>query len=242
LIFFAWQDLADRFTLSAFFIVALSRNPKIAGSRQKARIIGVMEIKDSHVEWAVVDRLRIMLERTEKDEYEVTHAFALFSTICGWVRQHVGAFASESNWPQGLAALRKSITEPEWGLLNVTAYGEAEIKLFSDGIKVAIELPKCTAWQFVVWIRNVMAHADHRGVKPVHQGFQSNDGAKLLTGFRFGSDKCYAELSARDMRQFGTSLARIFCGSFSDGPTFECDATQGVFERRLESLHGGGES
>ncbi len=66
----------------------------------------IMEIRQEHIEWVVVDRLRTMLDHTSQDEFDVTHAFALFSAICGWVRQRVGAFPSYSEWPSGLHNLR----------------------------------------------------------------------------------------------------------------------------------------
>lgn len=190
-----------------------------------------MEIKPEHIEWAVVDRLRMMLKRTSHDEFDVTHAFAVFSVICGWVRQRVGAFASDSEWPSGLDTLRMSVASPTWGLPNNVACGKACVKLHAGGNKVEIELSNCSAWEFVVWVRNTMAHADQRGVWPIHEEVDRHKPHRRLTGFRFGCDDCYADLSGDDMRRLGIRLAEVFCHAFSQGACFEQDAKRGVLEK-----------
>ena len=139
-----------------------------------------MEIQKEHIEWAVVDRLRTMLEQTSQDDFDVTHAFALFSAICGWVRQRVGASASDSEWPSGLDDLSKPVTSQTWGLPNKAAYGRDCVNLFAGGGKVEIELPNCSAWEFVVWVRNAMAHADDRSVQPIHEEAGTPEELKAL--------------------------------------------------------------
>ena len=190
-----------------------------------------MEIQPKHIEWVVVYRLRTMLERTSQDEFEVTHAFALFSAICGWVRQRVGAFASDSEWPPGLDTLRMPITSSNWGLPNNVAWGKGSVILHTGGNRVEIELPNCSAWEFVVWVRNAMAHADHRGVQPIHEEVGKHKPHRTLMGFRFEHGECCTELSVDDMRRLGMKLAEVFCRGFSEGACFEQDATRGVLEK-----------
>ncbi|MEX1206399.1 MAG: hypothetical protein WEB85_14235 [Dongiaceae bacterium] len=189
------------------------------------------EIRKEHVEWAVVDRLRTILERTSQDEFEVTHAFALFSAICGWVRQHLGAFGSESEWPKGLEKLCLPITCREWGLPGNAAYGAAEIWPFSGAPKVKMDLSACTAWQFLVWIRNAMAHGDARSVQPIHEEVEKCAPNRRLTGFRFESNGCRADLTGRDMRVLGIKFAELFCNGFSKDELFKADAKNHVSER-----------
>jgi len=50
-----------------------------------------MEISDRHVEWAVVNRLKAMLETSPKTEFNVTQSFAIFSTVVLWTKQRAWA-------------------------------------------------------------------------------------------------------------------------------------------------------
>ena len=47
------------------------------------------EIRREHVEWAVVDRLRHMLEAPGHRDFSVTETFAMYSSVLCWVLQHV---------------------------------------------------------------------------------------------------------------------------------------------------------
>ena len=47
------------------------------------------EIRREHVEWAIVERLRRMLEAPRHPDFNVTETFALFSSVLCWVLQHV---------------------------------------------------------------------------------------------------------------------------------------------------------
>lgn len=50
----------------------------------------MVEIRTEHVEWAVVDRLGQMLDEVPPpSEFNVTHSFALFSSILCWTLQHL---------------------------------------------------------------------------------------------------------------------------------------------------------
>src|SRR5271166_6730090 len=46
-----------------------------------------MEINDRHVEWAVVNRLKAMLDVPPPTKFNVTQSFALFSAIVLWTKQ-----------------------------------------------------------------------------------------------------------------------------------------------------------
>jgi hypothetical protein len=47
------------------------------------------EITKVHVEWAVVGRLRLLLEETPHKKFNVTQSYALFTSILCWVLQHI---------------------------------------------------------------------------------------------------------------------------------------------------------
>jgi hypothetical protein len=54
-------------------------------------------IADEHVEWAVVNRLKAMLDAPPKTRFNVTQSFALFSAVLLWTKQRawVGGEAME---------------------------------------------------------------------------------------------------------------------------------------------------
>ena len=190
-----------------------------------------MEIRERHVEWVIVDRLRRLLENTAENEFDVTSAFAVFSAICGWVRQRVGAFRSPSEWPRALNDLNEAITSPTWGLSRQFVHGTGRVTLYSGSKQVDILLPDCSAWQFTVWLRNAMAHADGRVVTPVHEKAGPNKPHRILTGFRIENGSGWVSLNGNEMRRIGGKLAQVFCMGFSEGASFEGDARQGVRER-----------
>jgi hypothetical protein len=46
-------------------------------------------ITNDHAEWAIVDRLRRMLEEPPRADFNVTKTYALFTTILCWVMQRI---------------------------------------------------------------------------------------------------------------------------------------------------------
>jgi hypothetical protein len=46
-------------------------------------------VADEHVEWAVVNRLKAMLDAPPPTKFNVTQSFALFSAILLWTKQRV---------------------------------------------------------------------------------------------------------------------------------------------------------
>jgi hypothetical protein len=190
-------------------------------------------ISHEQVKWAVIDRLGRMLRMTSdpNDEFDVTHAFALFSGICAWVRQRIGNYASEECWPPGMDDLKLNITDPIWGLPSDAAGGKTSVHPFKerrDQAKgkekekgVPIELPNRCAWYFFVWVRNAMSHADDRTIEPVHTWV---GGRETLTGYCFSCQGGYVTLSGDIMRRLGTKLADVYCAAFSGGPEFDAGA------------------
>jgi hypothetical protein len=169
---------------------------------------GMAPIAREIEEWAVVDRLRTLLETSTQGDLDVTHPFALFSAVCMWVRWRLGSYTSYAEWPEGLDDLRKLATDVRWGLPGDSGGGTAQrIKLFSDGPKTPVTLPNCTAWEFVVWVRNAIAHGDHRSIRPVHNATRTLIGFHLEYG-------AWAKLEGRFMQSFGMNLATVFCTAY----------------------------
>src|SRR5690349_2964456 len=89
-------------------------------------------ISDVHVEWAVVDRLKAMLDDPPKTKFNVTQSFALFSSILLWTKNRAwvgGEGAERPHWfgakdhaaRDAREALRSSrICEEPWRLSRVT--------------------------------------------------------------------------------------------------------------------------
>jgi hypothetical protein len=57
------------------------------------------EITKDHVEWAVVDRMRRMLEEPPSGDFGVTETYALFTTTLCWVLQHLRIKEDEAHGP-----------------------------------------------------------------------------------------------------------------------------------------------
>ena len=53
------------------------------------------QITNDHVEWAVVGRLRLMLEEPPHKTFSVTETYALFTTVLCWVLQRIRTKAHE---------------------------------------------------------------------------------------------------------------------------------------------------
>jgi len=57
----------------------------------------MVEISDKHVEWAVVNRLKAMLDAPPKTEFNVTQSFAMFSAIVLWTKQRAWVSGKQCN-------------------------------------------------------------------------------------------------------------------------------------------------
>lgn len=49
---------------------------------------------DEHVEWAIVNRFKAMLDAPPKTKFNVTQSFALFSAILLWTKQRARVAAT----------------------------------------------------------------------------------------------------------------------------------------------------
>jgi hypothetical protein len=204
-----------------------------------------MEINDRHVEWAVVNRLKVMLETPPQSEFEVTQTFALFTTIVLWTKQRlwVGGRGEQAQpwFNERDHAARKlrdelgdaKIIDGPWSLAQ-----EAP-RPASAPESVNGDFSAMNARDFIEWLRNALAHSDGReaggskgGGRIAPLNHSSRKGGKSLDGFKIsfaakqGSETLLtASLYRADMVRIGSLLADAFCKALSDGEEyFERDA------------------
>jgi hypothetical protein len=191
-------------------------------------------ITDDHVEWAVVDRLRRMLQSPPHPEFSVTNSYALFTSILCWTVQRIRAGDSaEGDKLLGKLEGRK-VEEPPWSIsttspevVPISDAGASKVGPFPD-------FAGRNVYQFIIDLRNAVAHGDARRVKPFHE--VGRDGEQLA-GFIFICGKTETPvrtitLLESDMRRIGIALADVFCKALRrsdehrrDG-NFERDAAQ----------------
>jgi hypothetical protein len=176
-------------------------------------------IAKEHAEWAVVDRLRQMLE-VPQGEFKATQSFALFSSILCWVMQHIRIKHGQqvTDGDKAAAVLyeeldKELIASEPWNVRTDPA-GRIE-PVGSRG--VAIPAPQGfeehTAARFLKNLRDAMAHGDARTVEPFNDG-------DWLVGFTFNcSEHPRGELVwegkitliRSDFQRLGSLLATRYC-------------------------------
>jgi hypothetical protein len=187
------------------------------------------EITKAHAEWAVVDRLRAMLNETPHAEYNVTQSYGLCVAILAWVMQRVRTPENAANSQEDCAAISvkaaldgQSVEALPWGLQTGGPAGR--VLLCSD-------FRGFTAFNFLKWLRDASCHGDARKV------FPENSHGELV-GFRFqmksDSDQKIRSLVLRetDLRRIGSALADMYCKALSGSESFHEDA-RSMREQRI---------
>lgn len=189
------------------------------------------EIRDEHVEWRVVDRLREILEKLPDTSNDVTLTYSLFSTILCWTCQRMRANDHAGAIWKALSG--EKAADADWGLLDQITPTES-----SAGVAPLSDLP---ASRLLIALRNATAHGDDRKVKPLH--IANGRGAdRRLVGFALSVDlfengqkhrseeprwgRWSMPLTSMDMRRIGMNLAARFCDEF--GPDAQQEATRHV--------------
>ncbi|AWL96249.1 hypothetical protein CIT37_32085 [Bradyrhizobium ottawaense] len=178
------------------------------------------EITKDHVEWAMVGRLRLMLEEPPHQTFNVTQTYALFTSVLCWVMQRVRIKSHEvvSKDDKEASSLFKrlegdSISADPWRL-HVAPTGRIERV---GALGVPVPMPRGfeahTAARFLINLRDATAHGDARNVEPFNNG-------SLLVGFTFSCaefknrkiawDGSITLLEA-DLRRIGIQLAKLYC-------------------------------
>lgn len=163
-----------------------------------------MEIGSEHVEWAVVSRLRDMLQGSAQAPYDVTQAYAFFSAIIQWTVQRM---RTKGSGPADDAARRfyaRMKNENFARFLPAGELGHSVADLPAEGPVEGISVA-----DFMIAVRNGSAHGDGRSVKPLHR--KSADGkVTTLVGFSIPWDDHSIMLARPMMVSFGTWLADQF--------------------------------
>lgn len=162
------------------------------------------EINRSHVEWAVVDRMRLLLNAPPHAMYNVTQSYGLCVAILAWVMQRVRTPENAGNSPEDRMAISlkadldaQNVEAPQWGLKT----GEPDTEN-SDFLGF-------TAFDFLKWLRDASCHGDARQVIPVNCG-NSLIGFKLCATANKGRERSIT-LTEIDLRRIGVALANMYC-------------------------------
>ena len=198
-------------------------------------------IADEHVEWAIVNWLKAMLDAPPKTEFNVTQSFALFSAILLWTKQRAWVGGDARDRPAGFSqadhaarqareALRVvSISDPPWSLSKVRPrFGRAKERDVSDLAheRINTDFEGMTAEQFIKWLRDALAHGDGRTIRPIHKPSRTSD-RTYLAGFKivFPADKRSMQhltlsLYHADTVRIGSILADTLCKALSGGDRY----------------------
>jgi hypothetical protein len=147
------------------------------------------DITVDHVEWAVVGRLRKMLEEPPHDTFNVTQTYALFTTILCWVVQRIRVRPHEVHSQDDRLAHKLHKTFSNVQIANdpwrVHVVPISRIELI-DAHPIMIPAPENfathTVDRFLVNLRDATAHGDARNVSPFNFRVGSES---LLGGFIF---------------------------------------------------------
>ena len=144
-----------------------------------------MEIPRETDEFAVVERLAAMLCDLPETDYQVTLSYSLFGTMICWIVQRI-----RSNEPSLKNATKTMVDEFRKETVNNLRtlgfdFKTKRIELKSKNFGPPLEVP---TWQhvnlfdFLVSLRNSIAHGDHRCVRAIHE---KKNGVNILVGYRF---------------------------------------------------------
>ncbi|MBK6594592.1 MAG: hypothetical protein IPG23_18865 [Burkholderiales bacterium] len=188
------------------------------------------EITRAHAEWAVVDRLRAMLNEPPHAQYNVTQSYGLCVAILAWVMQRVRTPENAANSQEDCAAISVKAA------LEGQSVEALPWSLKTGGLgPVNSDFLGFTAFNFLKWLRDASCHGDARQVFPV------NSGGNLL-GFevRATAKKDHERsliLTEIDLRRIGIALATMYCQALQSAASpasnhFVQDA-QSMLEERI---------
>jgi hypothetical protein len=199
----------------------------------------VTQITNDHVEWAVVDRLRLMLEEPPHIKFNVTQTFALFTSILCWVIQRIRVRKREIDTEADHAASRlwellkaEPVSMTPWSVPESAAPRAVHLGRQSIQIPPPSGFEGRNAGQFLVNLRNAVAHGDARNVSPFNV---PNGSERLLTGFTFRcSERSRTDpreitwrgeitLIEDDLRRIGVELAKRYCDALRSSDAHHAD-------------------
>lgn len=182
------------------------------------------QITSDHVEWAVIGRLRSMLEEPPHATYNVTQAYSLFTTILCWVMQHMRIASQEigslnDQIAHGLFEdlSKVAIIKDPWRIHVAPKARIERIGRHTVSVPPPVGFETHTVSRLLINLRDATAHGDARNVSP----FNVADGSgQLLAGFSFACEEFKNRkkvwegkitLLEGDMRRIGAQLAKQYC-------------------------------
>lgn len=196
-------------------------------------------IMDGHVEWAVINRLKAMLDDPPPTKFNVTQTFAIFSAVLLWTKNRgwvAGNNVANTNLADAADQAahtfrqllgKEVITSQPWSL----PLCEPHFALLTKGVKPAAspingDFNNMPVEDFVKWLRDAIGHGDGRTIRPLHKKGKHGD-QSWLSGFRvkFNEKKnanriLDLKLYDADMRRIGSLLADRFCQALAKAPTY----------------------
>jgi hypothetical protein len=154
-----------------------------------------MEIKDEHVEFAIVQRFSEMLRETHP-RYEVSSIYALFVAILCWSTQRLRTDVQKENSPEARAVAnvwadfaKEPISRAPWSITIVDgALSSGEI----GHSFASADFHSHTADRLIKNLRDAAAHGDARKVEPYHIATRGKLD-RTLVGFTFKCEEGYRQ-------------------------------------------------
>lgn len=193
-------------------------------------------IAAGHVEWAIINRLKAMLDDPPETKFNVTQTFALFSAVLLWTKNR-GWVAGNAQNPQladpfdvSAHAFRQQlaqelITSLPWGL-SQQAHKLVNGHVVPAGAAVNQDFAGMPVATFARWLRDAIGHGDGRTITPLHKNTGPTD-LTWLSGFRIQFNETKGaprildlHLYEPDMRRIGTLLADRFCSALGQAPGY----------------------
>jgi hypothetical protein len=193
-------------------------------------------IQPGHVEWAIINRLKAMLDDPPQTKFNVTQTFALFSAVLLWTKNRgwVGGNAQNPHLANPLDvsahAFRQQLTEEQitslpWAL-SQQSYNLVNGHAVTAGPAVNLDFEGMPVATFAKWLRDAIGHGDGRTITPLHKNTGPAD-LTWLSGFRVrfsetqGSQRILdLHLYEPDMRRIGSLLADRFCAALAQAPGY----------------------
>jgi hypothetical protein len=193
-----------------------------------------MQITNDHVEWAVVDRMRIMLEQPPHPTFNVTNTYALFATVLCWVMQRIRSRDNNSRDDQTAREVFEKLSNAEvkddpWRIHVTPIRHRVLIGSASVWVPAPSNFEEHKVADFLINLRDATAHGDARKVSPFNVPVSREH---LLVGFNFACEKFKERKSIwkgtitlleDDMRRIGIQLARIYCDALREPHRGDCN-------------------
>ncbi|WP_454747506.1 hypothetical protein [Ciceribacter selenitireducens] len=197
---------------------------------------GIME---GHVEWAIINRLKAMLDEPPPTKFNVTQTFALFSAVLLWTKNrgwvagnNVGSINSVDAADRAAHSFRQLlgkevITSQPWSLPLLEPQLDAALTQKATAANpINGDFKDMPVEDFIKWLRDAFGHGDGRTIRPLHKKGKRGE-QTWLSGFRIQfnekqNSKRILDLHFydADMRRVGSLLADRFCKALAAAPTY----------------------